>query len=58
MGHEVALYKSHCKGLLSKWKFRSFGPFIVNKVFVGGALELTDPEDAHTFVVKGNKLNT
>lgn len=33
VGQEVMLYKSCWKGLLCKWKSRTFGPFIMNEVF-------------------------
>lgn len=39
VGQEVVLYKSRLKGLLGKWKSRTYGPFIVNDVFVGGRLK-------------------
>lgn len=58
IGHEVVLYKYHWKGFLCKCKSRKSGPFIVNQVFIGGAVELSDPKYACTFVVKGEKLRS
>lgn len=41
-----------------KWKSRINGPFIVNEVFAGGAIEVVDLGDAHTFFMKGEKLRS
>lgn len=37
---KVLLYKSCLKWLIGKWKSRWSGPFIVNKVFANGAIEV------------------
>lgn len=58
VGHGVVLYKSQWKGLLGKWKYINFGPFIMSEVFAGGAVELINPRDACIFVVKGEKLRS
>lgn len=50
------LYKSRWKGLLGMWEARTYGTFIVNGFFTGGTVELIDPSDTCTFVVKGRKL--
>lgn len=56
VGHKVLLAKSHLKRLLSKWKLRGLSPFIVNKVFADGMVEIYGLEYLHTFMVKFNRL--
>lgn len=58
VGQKVVLYISCWKGLLGRWKARTFGPFIVNGVFSSGTVEVIDTCDAHAFVVKGKKLRS
>lgn len=58
VGQRVVLIKSRWKGFLGKWKSRNSAPFIVNKVFVGGVVELCDPREMYTFVVRENKLRS
>lgn len=58
VGQKVLLYKSRWKRLLGKWKAGKFGPFIVNKVLAYGVVEIKDPGDSRTCIVKGNKLRT
>lgn len=50
------LGKSPLKRLLSKWKSRGLGHFIVNKLFVNGTVEVQGPGDLHTFTVKGKRI--
>lgn len=44
--------------MLGKKKTRSSGSFIMNKVFAGGTVKLTDIGNAQTFILKGSKLKT
>lgn len=40
---KVILYKSRLKRLIGKLKTGGSSPFIINKVFAGGAIELNNP---------------
>lgn len=53
---EIVLYKSRWKSLIGKWKSRFYGPFLVNEVFAGGAVQVIDHGYECTFVMKGQKL--
>lgn len=41
--------------LLGKWKSRWSFPFIVNRVFADGVVELHDSGDSQAFMVKGKR---
>lgn len=58
VGQEVGLYKSRWKGLLDNWECIKSCPFTLSEFFAGGTIELIDPGDTRTFIVKGDKLKS
>ncbi|XP_058747216.1 uncharacterized protein LOC131620231 [Vicia villosa] len=51
--HKVLLYNSRLNLFQGKLKSRWYGPFIVNKVFTNGAIEIKDPRDLQIFTEMG-----
>lgn len=56
IGHKVLLYNSGLKLFPRKSKSRWSRTFIVNKMFVNGALEVQDPGGSQIFTVNGQNL--
>lgn len=56
VGQKVLLYDSRLRLFPRKLKSRWSEPFIVNKVFANGAVEVQDPIDLHIFIVNDQKL--
>lgn len=50
------LYNTRLRLFPGKLKFRWSDPFIVNKVFVNGAIKIHDTKDYYTFTMKNQRL--
>lgn len=56
IGNNVLLYKSRLRLFPGKLEYIWSGPFIFNKVFVNGVVEIQDTRDSHTFIVNDKRL--
>ena len=55
-GDKVLLYNSRLKLMPGKLKSRWIGPFIINKVFSYGAVEIQSEATGKIFMVNGHRL--
>ena len=55
-GDKVLLYNSRLKLFAGKLKSKWAGPYIVNKAFPHGAIELLNEKDESTWKVNGHRL--
>jgi len=55
-GQKVLLYNSRLHLFPGKLKTRWSGPYIVQKVYPHGAIEVFDPKNGNTFTVNGQRL--
>ena len=53
---KVLLYDSRLHLFLGKLRSRWTGPFVVERVFPYGAVDIQDPKDGHIFRVNGHRL--
>ena len=56
VGQKVLLYNSRLKLFLGKLKSRWSGPFVIEKIYPHGAVDLIAPDDGRVFKVNGARI--